>query len=222
VINRSDVSIRGYRLPDRTAIRRITFDTAFLGEPASMFFDDEEIFCDCLSLYFTDYEPESCFVAVMNEEVIGYIYGTKNIQRMNRIFNTKVAPRLGKRAIERGTLHSSKIQEFLMHCSVSFMRGELYSPNYAREYPATFHINIDRDFRGLKIGSDLLDRLLRYLEEENVSGIQCSTMSEKAKNFFVKKGFQVLFKGERTFWKSYAGNSLPYYVLGKSLSRLQV
>jgi hypothetical protein len=49
------IEIRPYGFPDRQAIRRITFDTAFLGKPASIFFDDTEIFCDCLSLYFTDY-----------------------------------------------------------------------------------------------------------------------------------------------------------------------
>lgn len=217
MIKNSNITIREFIDSDRAAIRRITFDTAFLGDPASVFFDDEEIFCDVLSLYFTDYEPESCFVAVLNEKVIGYIYGTKNIPQMNRIFSMKIAPRLGIRAITRGTLQSRKIQKFLMHCSTSFLRGELSTPNYAREYPATFHINIDQDYRGLRIGSDLLDRFFRYLRDNNISGIQCSTMSEKAKDFFIKKGFQVLFETRRSFWKHYAGNSLPYYVLGMKL-----
>lgn len=217
-MKKEDIEIRKFLNSDRGAIRRITFDTAFLGEPASIFFDDEEIFCDCLSLYYTDYEPESCFVAAWKEMAIGYIFGAKSIRKMSRIFSVKVAPRLGKKAIDRGTIHSGKIQEFLMHCSASFLKGEFFAPSYAGDYPATFHINIDQDYRGLKIGSDLLDHFLGYLRANDVTGVQCSTMSEKAKRFNARKGFQVLFKGERSFWKHYAGASLPYYVLGMKLA----
>jgi len=217
LIKKSDITIRKFKESDRESIRRITFDTAFLGEPASIFFDDEEIFCDTLSLYFTDYEPESCFVTVLDGKVIGYIYGTKNISQMNQIFTSKIIPRLAIKAIDRGTLCSRKVQEFLAHCSASFLKGELTTPNYAKEYPATFHINIDRNFRGLHIGSDLLKHFFEYLQDSEISGIQCSTMSDAAKNFFVKMGFHLLFKTKRSFWKTYAGQTLTYYVLGNKL-----
>lgn len=217
MIKKCDITIRRFIDSDREAIRWITFNTAFLGKPASIFFDDEEIFCDTLSLYFTDYEPKSCFVAVFKNKVIGYIYGTKNIPKMNQIFTSKIVPRLGIKAIDRGTLYSKKVQEFLMYCSASFLKGELTTPNYAKEYPATFHINIDRNFRGLRIGSDLLNTFFKYLRDSAIPGIQCSTMSEKAKNFFVKMGFQVLFKTSRSFWKAYTGQTLTYHVLGMNL-----
>ncbi len=219
MVKKSDITIREFIPSDRAAIRRITFDTAFLGSPASIFFDDKEIFCDTLSLYFTDYEPMSCFVAVLNEKVIGYIFGTKNIPKMNRIFTSKIVPRLGTKAIDRGTLYSRKVQEFLMHCSASFLKGELTTPNYAKEYPATFHINIDRNFRGLHIGSDLLNTFFKYLRDSAISGIQCSTMSDAAKNFFVKMGFHVLFQIKRSFWRAYTGQTLTYYVLKKTLEK---
>jgi GNAT superfamily N-acetyltransferase len=211
------IVIRDYKPSDRSSVRRITFDTAFLGEPASLFFDDEEIFSDVLSIYFTDYEPQSCFVAVLDENVIGYIYGTKNIARMNRIFTLSILPRLAQKTIKRGTLCSRKIQEFLMRCWFSFLRGELSIPSYAKEYPATFHINIAHSYRGLHIGSKLIRHFLNYLSDNNIPGVQCSTMSEKAKDFFVKTGFQLLFETERSFWKHYAGMSLSYYILGKKL-----
>ncbi len=43
-------------------VRKISWDTALLGESGSIFFDNEEILSDVLTLYFTDYEPESCLL----------------------------------------------------------------------------------------------------------------------------------------------------------------
>lgn len=211
------IVIRDYNPSHRAAIRRITFDTAFLGESAGIFFDDEEILCDVLSIYFTDYELQSCFVAMLEGKVVGYVFGTKNIAGMNRIFSLKILMRLAQKAIRRGTLCSRKIQEFLMHCGFSFLRGELFTPDFSREYPATFHINIAHSFRGLHIGSKLIAHFFNYLSDDNIPGVHCSTMSENAKNFFVRMGFKILFETKRTFWKHYAGESLTYYVLGKKL-----
>ena len=217
MVTEKDIIIRKFVVEDGEAIRRITFDTAFLGEPASIFFDDEEIFADALSLYFTDYEPESCFVAVFNEKVIGYIFGTKNIPKMNRTFILKIIPGLGIKAIRRGTLFRKKVNQFLMYCAKSFLKGELNTPNFSKQYPATFHINIDKDFRGLHIGANLLEHYLQYLKENNVTGVQCSTISEGAKIFFEKMGFYVLYEIKRSYWRSYTGKDFSYYVLGKIL-----
>jgi len=72
------VNIRKFESKDRGQLRSISHDTAFMGQPASVFFEGREVFCDALNLYFTDYEPESCFVAEVDSVVIGYLIGAKS------------------------------------------------------------------------------------------------------------------------------------------------
>ena len=61
--------IRPYQKEDRPSVRRISCETAFLDADLHDFFSDEEILADALTLYFTDYEPESCFVAELEEQI---------------------------------------------------------------------------------------------------------------------------------------------------------
>ena len=70
--------IRKFQSGDREAVRRICCATALLGNPSSIFFDGDEIFADAITLYFTDYEPESCFVAEHQGEVVVYLIGAKD------------------------------------------------------------------------------------------------------------------------------------------------
>ncbi|MDP3143475.1 MAG: GNAT family acetyltransferase, partial [Candidatus Omnitrophota bacterium] len=67
------MNIRHFKPADRDAVRKICCDTAFMGEPAENFFDDRKIFADVAISYYTDYEPESLFIAENEQEIIGYL-----------------------------------------------------------------------------------------------------------------------------------------------------
>ena len=54
--------IRGYRRSDREAVRKLCCDTGFLGHPIDPVYEDRELFADFLTTYYTDHEPESCFL----------------------------------------------------------------------------------------------------------------------------------------------------------------
>src|SRR4051812_15889577 len=54
--------IRGYRESDREAVRTLCCDTGFLGDPIDPVYEDRELFADFLTTYYTDHEPESCFL----------------------------------------------------------------------------------------------------------------------------------------------------------------
>ena len=56
------IKIRNYQIKDRDAIRKTSLESIVLGEYRTSIFDDE-ILADILTIYFTDYEPLSCFVA---------------------------------------------------------------------------------------------------------------------------------------------------------------
>ena len=109
----ADVLIRSYRKVDRPSLRMISFETAFLGRPADAFFNDPEILADFLTLYFTDHEPASSFVAEVDGSVVGYLIGAKNERALDRIFLLNILPRLFLKAFLRGTFFNRKNSAFV-------------------------------------------------------------------------------------------------------------
>src|SRR5271155_3964150 len=69
--------IRPYRPEDRPVLRAICADTGFLGNPIDPVFEDRELFADYLTAYYTDCEPESAFVLLVNGEIRGYLLGSR-------------------------------------------------------------------------------------------------------------------------------------------------
>jgi hypothetical protein len=213
-----DVSIRKYKAQDRQAIRDICYDTAFLGESASVFFDAKEILADFVTLYFTDYEPESCFVSEVNGEVIGYLTGATSITRLSNIFVTRIAPKLGMKVLLNCTIFKKKNIIFLFHWLLDFLKGEFFkAPDFSKQYPATLHINLKRDFRSLGIGTKLIGGYLDYLIKKDIPGIHLATISDKAGEFFEKAGFNLLSRGSVSCLRYILHRDVPIYIYGKKL-----
>jgi len=127
------VTIREFSSADRQAVRRIACETAFPEGASSALFGDDEILADALTLYFTDYEPNSCFVAWAGAEVIGYIIGSKNVAAMKRIFFADIIPGLLIKGARRGTFFRKKSGRFLMNLAFSFLKGEFSTPDFSRK-----------------------------------------------------------------------------------------
>lgn len=213
----NNITIRPYQQEDRAAVRAIAWDTAYFGEPADAFFTDREILADILTAYFTDYEPESCFVAETENKVVGYLTGTKNAQNVLRGFALKIFPRLLLKSIWTRTLFNPKNLRFIYHFLRSILIGEYKTPNFFAQYPAELHINIKKEYRSLGIGAQLMDTFITYLKQENISGVQLSTMSEKASRFFQQQGFVILHQTKRTYFRYLLQKDIPIYLCGKKL-----
>lgn len=211
------VGIRKFNVQDKESIRRISCETAFIGDSREKIFSDDEILADVLTIYFTDYEPQSCFVAVANNRVAGYISGAKDAMAMERIFNQRILSGLVMKAFRRGVFFNRKNLQFFWYCLISMLKGEFRAPDFSREFPAILHINLDKNFRGQAIGSKLIARFLQYLKEEGVSGVHFGTLSEGANIFFTKVGFNLLFQSRRSYLKAYIGKDREFYVFGKKL-----
>lgn len=206
--------IRKYSFRDRAAVRRICCETALMGEPSAIFFDDNEIFADALTAYFTDYEPESCFVAEYDNNVIGYLLGSKDTRRMDKIVAGKIAAPLLIKALRRGALIHKKNVKFLFRVFLSLMKGEFKTPVFSKDYPATLHINIIKEYRMAGIGSKLINAYLDYLRAQEVKGVHFATMSDKAGQFFSKLNFQLLFHGQRSYFRYFLDKNIPVYIYG--------
>jgi GNAT superfamily N-acetyltransferase len=210
--------VRSYEPKDRPAVRRICFETALMGEPASAFFGDDEIFADALTAYFTDREPESCFVAQSAGAVVGYLTGAKSAARAAGVFAARIAVPLFLKAIRRGTFLDRKTAGFLLMAALSAARGEFGSKVPLGDYPATLHINVDGRHRHSGVGSSLMKAYLGYLRSEGVKGVHCATMSEKAGEFFSKEGFGLLYRGRRSYFRQVLGKDVPIYIYGMALA----
>ncbi len=212
-----EIIIRRYKDQDRSFIRNIAWDTAFIGDSASIFFSSKDILADFLTSYFTDYEPESCFVAEHGGKVVGYLIGAKSVRKLNRIFQLKILLRLLGRFIFKGVLFKKKDTVFILNCLMSLLRQEFKMPDFLNDYPATLHINLDKDWRNLHAGSRLISAYLDYLTEEQIKGVHLATMSSNAAEFFKKQGFVLLYEGKRSYYRYLLHKDIPIYILGKKL-----
>ncbi len=211
-----NIRIRKYMPCDRKDLRRISYETSFL-EKADDLFDEPEILADALTLYFTDSEPQSCFVAVIDDKVIGYLIGTKNEIAMAKVSWFKIYPRLFWTALIRGLFLKRKTFRFLVGLVTSYFKGEFKSPDFSQEYPAILHINIARDFRGGGVGYQLVAAYCEYLKQIGVLSLRASTMSDLAMGFFQKCGFVTLFTTHRSYLHYYFQKDIPLYILGKKI-----
>jgi GNAT superfamily N-acetyltransferase len=210
-----EIRIRPYQPPDRDAVRKIAYETSFLERPGS-FVRDQGLVADLLT-YYADYEPESCFVAVRGSGIAGYIMGTKDSRKMERIFYRRILPCLMFKAFMRGLFFQPAFLRFFWNFLKGFLKGEFRIPDYSREYPALLHINLDRNYRDAGVGSRLIRHFEQYLQGGRVKGVHLGTMSERARGFFLKNAYQVLRQSRRSYLRYRLGEDVCFYILGKRL-----
>jgi len=209
--------IRKYQPSDRDEVRRICVETAFMGEPGNKFVDGDELLADFLTAYFTDCEPDSCFVAEEGGKVIGYLIGAKDCSKIGNVFVSKKALSLFLKAIFSGALFKLKNLCFIRGLILGFLRGEFRQPDFSRNYPATLHINISSGFRGKGIGAQLIREFFQYLKDNEVKAVHCATFSNKAACFFEKEGFSRIACFRRSYFHSLLKRDIEVYVYGKRI-----
>jgi len=212
-----EIIIRKFQTKDRTALRQIVYDTALIGESAGLFFEGREVITDALSLYFTDHEPGSCWVAEINQQIVGYLIGAKNKISAEAIFNRQIVWPLFFQALKNGIFLKIKNIIFIFSCLKDLLINGFKTPDFNRNYPATLHLNIKDGFRRQDIGSQLICVYLDYLKIEGVPGVHLATMSERAAHFFLSQGFQQLYKGKRSYFRQILHRDVPLFIFGKKL-----
>ncbi|MEI8012430.1 MAG: GNAT family N-acetyltransferase [Candidatus Omnitrophota bacterium] len=209
--------IRPYLVSDRSMVRQIAFDTAFMGASADIFFEGREFLQDALTRYFTDYEPDSAWVAETKEGIVGYIIGAKNETRMNQIFLAKIVPDLLIIALQQALFFRLKNLKLLKGIVSSLLHGEFYAPSFTKKYPAVLHINLKSDYRGQGIGYALMQVLINDYMQAGIHGVHLATMSSAGAEFFQKNGFNIIFKSKRSYLNNYTSQDIPLYILGRVL-----
>jgi len=185
------IAIRPYAPCDRCAVRTVSCDTADRGEPVERFFRDRDAFADLMTVYYTDHEPESLWVAEHDGRIIGYLTGCLNSHRYQRVMLWQVMPHALLRAISRGEFWSRETWAMLWVGCRTWLRGGFERHRVLAQYPAHLHLNLQRRFRGRAIGRQLIQRFIEQARAAGVRGIHASVSGSNlpARRFFERMDF---------------------------------
>jgi len=193
--------IRKYEPGDRERVRHLCAETGFLGNPIDPVFEDRALFADYLTAYYTDWEPQSSFVLLVNGEIRGYLLGSRFPLRQ-QLYNLYQNGSL----LLRGLLHYPRYNP----ASREFVKWILC--NGWREVPAAprrcahFHINLLADARNVASTRALMDAYLAYLHaagEKRVYGQMVTFESRRHSRMFERYGFRVLNRSRISKYEKY-------------------
>ncbi len=176
-VNAEKIIIRKYKKEDKESVRKICCDTAFMGQPMEIFFSDREVLADILTSYYTDYEPESLFVADYEGRIVGYLMGCKDTAKKEKVFLRKIFPKILFNFLRKGIIFNKKNSLFFLNALKSFIKGESAEPKIPKIYQAHLHINVDSNFRRFGLGAKLMNIFFDYLKDNNIFGVHLSTFS---------------------------------------------
>lgn len=185
------LSVRPYTHEDRAAVRHICCETGFMGDPVDRLFSDREAFADFFTRYYTDYEPQNCYVAVADQDIVGYLIANLELSQYRRAQLRMVlgnAARVFQRCL-RGQ-YSVQDRRFLAWFLLHSWRETPSAPRDA----AHFHINLLRPWRDGRAGRLLIFPFLRSLPSRGIRRVygQIQTYSDRRPaHVFERYGFHV-------------------------------
>lgn len=195
------VHIRNYQARDRKGVINVCWQTGYMGESAAGRFDDSYLFGLLFCLYYIDYEPENCFVAVDEKtgQIIGYILSSINSKEQEKQFRKKMIPKITLRAFLYTLWRHPRTFQVLWHFK-KIWEDEPKIPNeetLLAPYPAHLHIDILPEYQRQGIGTQLVEILENHLKNLNVKGIHLGTSEQNvyAVQFYQKLNFSVIYEG---------------------------
>lgn len=185
-------SIRLFEPRDETAVRRICADTALLGEPIAPVFDDLELVADVLIACYYRLEPQSFFVAVADNRVLGYLAGCLDTAAFTHACRKRVVRVLFKALFTRGLLFNPACWRFARFALPYGRAINVLRANIIATHPAHLHINLATAARGHGTGMALMNVFLEYAAKHGARGVHLTTPSPAASRFFMKSGFRLV------------------------------
>jgi hypothetical protein len=193
------VTIRRFDRSDREAVRTLCCDTGFLGQPIDPVFEDRELFADYLTAYYTDWEPESSFVLVVDGNVRGYLLGSRHPWRQ-QLYGFYQNLSLFLRGVLRYPRYNEASRKFIHWIVATGWREVPAAPRRT----AHFHINLLADARQVTTTRMLIQGYLDYLKaagERRVYGQMVVFESRRGAKMFERFGFKVVNRSEITKYR---------------------
>ncbi len=177
---------------DRSMVRHLCCETGFLGNPIDPVFQDRELFADYLTAYYTDREPESAFLLLVNGEVKGYLLGSRFPLRQKR-YDLFLIASVAVRGVFRYPRYNAATREFIRWILSSARKEVPDRPPRC----AHFHINMLAEARNILSTRALIDAYLNYLHEhgeKQVYGQMVTFEGRRGAKMFERYGFRVINK----------------------------
>ncbi len=195
-----NVYIRKYQKKDQKSIIDICYATGYHGLPLDKTkFSDKKLFALIFALYYTIYEPNNCFVAEVDNTVVGYVIGTRDTHNYSKQFLKKMYPRILFRIITYTLwLH---IRDVIRILSFSRIKVDV-DPEIINKYPAHLHINVLGDYQGIGIGSKLIETFEKYINKN--LHLVTSDKNDMAIPFYLKHGYIVKQKINEGLWNTHS------------------
>jgi hypothetical protein len=186
--------IRKYEPRDREAVRRLCCETGYLGKPIDPIFQDRELFADYLTRFYTDIEPESCFVVEQDGVVKGYLLGSRR-PFLHQLFSLWMNVVLFFKGLWRYRSYNRATRDFIGW----ILRNSWREVPAAPRRTAHFHFNLLPEVQSFSGTRALLNAYFSYLKqcgEHAVFGQIVTFGNRRGARLFERYGFRVLNKKE--------------------------
>lgn len=178
--------IRPYRPDDLDAVYSICLRTGDAGADATGLYHDASLIGHVYAGPYVTLEPDLCFVLADRDDVLGYILGTRDSLRFERLCERDWYPPLRRRYPAPAADDDSKDARMkrLIHS------GYHADPDLAA-WPAHLHIDLLPEAQGRGRGCALLRAFLDRLRDLRVSGVHLLTgpNNPRAMAFYSHMGF---------------------------------
>ena len=193
------VVVRKFERRDRDDVRFLCCQTGFLGRPIDPVFQDRELFADYLTSYYTDIEPESCFVLEQNGRVVGYLLGSRRPYRQ-QIHSFFQNIRLLIHGISRYPGYNRPTRDFIGW----ILRNSWREVPAAPRRIAHFHFNVLPEAQSVAGTGTMMNAYFddpRSKGEKAVFGQMVTFESRRGAKVLERYGFRVVEKPEITKWR---------------------
>jgi len=189
----NNINIRPYNLKDRAALRMLCCDVADRGGPIENFFPDRDLAADLLTKYYTDYEPQSTFVAECDGRLVGYINGCMDNRRYGLMMFWILIPLLLVKAFKRGIFFRRETQTMIKGMCKNWRRIFVWRRKSFSSHQGHLHIGITQDGRRQQTGRQLVETLVNYAARLGVGQLEASVhdANKAASVFFEAQGFVI-------------------------------
>jgi ribosomal protein S18 acetylase RimI-like enzyme len=189
----NEINIRPYKIEDRAALRTLCCDVADRGSPIESTFPDRDVAADLLTKYYTDYEPQSTFVAVCDQRMVGYINACMDNRRHGLVMFWLIMPSLLIKALKRGIFFRPEVRQLIGGMLKNWRRIFAWRKSSFHSHQRHLHIGIAGDFRGQHVGRNLMNTLVEYAAVLGIGELAASVhdANKAACVFFEAQGFTV-------------------------------
>jgi len=204
------INIRAFTKNDREVVRQICCDVADRGEKIENIFHDRQFAGDILTNYYTDYEPESSFVAESEGKVVAYINGCLDNRRYGLVILFIIVPKMIVKGFLRGVFFRGEFYHMIKAMLKNWRRIFVWRKKSFHSHEGHVHIGVAKDFRRHQIGEQLVNAFCHYAKEHKVREITASVhdANTSACQFFEHLGF---LPKERYAMVMVCGNSFKEY-----------